>query len=88
MTFENHTECECGKLTPTTYSDQPVLKQQTVSVPVRSIPVATTTTERTPNDFVGVSEPQCKCDCQSKQTNDLCIKLKLGIESFSIDERK
>lgn len=57
--------------------------------------ILTTTSESTvncrcPNHFTQINRNECKCDCpigQSRST-DMCIKLKTGIEHFSIKERR
>lgn len=69
----------------------------TASVPERTTTelIITTTTESTvncrcPNHFTQINRSECKCDCpigQSRST-DMCIKLKTGIEHFSIIERR
>lgn len=68
-----------------------------VSVPERTTTenIITSTTEsaincRCPNHFTRINGNVCKCDCpigQSRST-DMCIKLKTGIEHFSIIERR
>lgn len=78
LTFENHTECHCvSKIAPLSYSDEPVTEVNTV-----------TNRCRCPNHFINVHGSQCKCDCASKQANDICNKLKTGLEHFSIAERR
>lgn len=58
--------------------------------------VLTSTTEsatvncRCPNNFSQINRSECKCDCPIEQSrsNEVCTKLKTGIEHFSITERR
>ncbi|XP_055298631.1 GATA zinc finger domain-containing protein 14-like [Sitodiplosis mosellana] len=80
LTFENHTECHCvTKIanTPLSYSDEPVTEVNTVISRCRC-----------PSYFTNVHRSQCKCDCTSNKVNDICNKLKAGLEHFSILERR
>lgn len=78
MTFENHTECKCVRRSQNNVNnDEPVTME-----------AITNNRCRCPNHFVNVPGAQCKCDCSSAHSNDVCHKLKTGLEHFSIDERK
>ncbi|XP_031627123.1 LIM domain-containing protein A-like [Contarinia nasturtii] len=79
LTFENHTECHCiSKSARFSYNDEPATEIASV-----------TNRCRCPNLFTNVlGSHQCKCDCTSHLANDICNKLKRGLEHFSITERK
>lgn len=101
MTFENHTECHCV-LKSLVNSNNEASKvdlandepAQQIRVVERFNSVVTTTTQepvrcRCPNHFNRTNDYLCKCDCPMKQSqNDICFKLKTGLEHFSISERR
>lgn len=78
VTFENHTECKCVRRAQTNVNnDEPVTVQTIVNDRCRC-----------PKHFENGPGAQCKCDCLSANLNDVCHKLKAGLEHFSIVERK
>lgn len=69
---------------------QAIVPERTTTEAILTTTSESTVNCRCPNHFTQINRNECKCDCpvgQSRST-DMCIKLKTGIEHFSIIERR
>lgn len=70
---------------PVIVSDQQTTTETTLTTSTESAPNC-----RCPNNFTQINGSECKCDCTEtpRPSMDICIKLKTGLEHFSIIERR